>query len=106
MKKHLRLAALLATTILVLSSCSTQKQVRLVLLPDIQTYSRLYPDILRSQTQWAVEHADSIDFVLQQGDMTDHNILLLWEITIWEKIRIKEIPNCLITIFLMQNTVR
>ena len=40
MKKHLRLAALLATTILVLSSCSTQKQVRLVLLPDIQTYSR------------------------------------------------------------------
>ena len=52
MKKHLRLAALLATTILVLSSCSTQKQVRLVLLPDIQTYSRLYPDILRSQTQW------------------------------------------------------
>ena len=54
MKKHLRLAALLATTILVLSSCSTQKQVRLVLLPDIQTYSRLYPDILRSQTQWAV----------------------------------------------------
>ena len=37
MKKHLRLAALLATTILVLSSCSTQKQVRLVLLPDIQT---------------------------------------------------------------------
>ena len=34
MKKHLRLAALLATTILVLSSCSTQKQVRLVLLPE------------------------------------------------------------------------
>ena len=33
-------------------------------------------------------------------------MLLLWEITIWEKIRTKEIPNCLITIFLMQNTVR
>ena len=80
MKKHLRLAALLATTILVLSSCSTQKQVRLVLLPDIQTYSRLYPDILRSQTQWAVEHADSIDFVLQQGDMTDHNIDKEWAV--------------------------
>ena len=74
------LAALLATTILVLSSCSTQKQVRLVLLPDIQTYSRLYPDILRSQTQWAVEHADSIDFVLQQGDMTDHNIDKEWAV--------------------------
>lgn len=80
MKKHLRLAALLATTILALSSCSTQKQVRLVLLPDIQTYSRLYPDILRSQTQWAVEHADSIDFVLQQGDMTDHNIDKEWAV--------------------------
>ena len=51
MRKHLKLAALLATTILILSSCSTQKQVRLVLLPDIQTYSRLYPDILRSRSR-------------------------------------------------------
>ena len=96
MKKHLRLAALLATTILVLSSCSTQKQVRLVLLPDIQTYSRLYPDILRSQTQWAVEHADSIDFVLQQGDMTDHNIDKEWarsEYKVTNKRRTRRIPH-------------
>lgn len=71
--------ALLLITIISLSGCKSQKQVRLVLLPDIQTYSRLYPNILRAQTQWVVDHADSIDFVLQQGDMTDHNIDKEWK---------------------------
>ena len=40
----------------------------------------IYPDILKSQTQWAIDHADSIDFVLQQGDMTDHNVDKEWEV--------------------------
>ncbi|WP_418214281.1 metallophosphoesterase [Bacteroides difficilis] len=48
-------------------------------MPDIQTYSRLYPNILRSQIQWVVDNADSINFVLQQGDMTDHNIDKEWK---------------------------
>lgn len=40
-------------------------------MPDIQTYTRLYPEILECQTRWIKEHADSITFVLQQGDMTE-----------------------------------
>ena len=80
MKNQMKWIALLTTAVFIFSGCKTQKQVRLVLLPDIQTYSRLYPDILKSQTQWAIDHADSIDFVLQQGDMTDHNVDKEWEV--------------------------
>ena len=43
-------------------------------MPDIQIYTRLYPEILECQTRWIKEHADSITFVLQQGDMTENNI--------------------------------
>ena len=81
MKNQMKWIALLTTAVFIFSGCKTQKQVRLVLLPDIQTYSRLYPDILKSQTQWAIDHADSIDFVLQQGDMTDHNVDKEWEVS-------------------------
>lgn len=80
MKLQLNKVAILLLSIFCLTGCKTQKQVRLVLLPDIQTYSRLYPDILNSQTQWITDNADSIDFVLQQGDMTDHNIDKEWEV--------------------------
>ena len=51
MKNQMKWIALLTTAVFIFSGCKTQKQVRLVLLPDIQTYSRLYPDILKSQTQ-------------------------------------------------------
>lgn len=79
MKHQIKWVILLAITVFLLSGCTSQRQVRLVLLPDIQTYSRLYPDILKSQTQWVVDHADSITFVLQQGDMTDHNVDKEWK---------------------------
>lgn len=80
MKDQIKWMVLLTIGFFFLTGCKTQKQVRLVLLPDIQTYSRLYPNILKSQTQWVLDHADSIDFVLQQGDMTDHNIDKEWEV--------------------------
>ncbi len=79
MKHQAKWFALLLIAVLALSGCKSQKSIRLVLLPDIQTYSRLYPNILKAQTQWVVEHADSIDFVLQHGDMTDHNIDKEWK---------------------------
>ena len=43
-------------------------------MPDIQTYTRLYPEILECRNRWIKERADSITFVLQQGDMTENNI--------------------------------
>ena len=79
MRQHGKWFVLFLITIYTLSSCKSHKQVKLVLLPDIQTYSRLYPNILRSQIQWVVDNADSINFVLQQGDMTDHNIDKEWK---------------------------
>ena len=62
------------------TSCHTSSQVRLVVLPDIQTYTRLYPEVAYSQTQWIVDHADSVDFVLQLGDLTDHNKPNQWDV--------------------------
>lgn len=80
MKHQMKWVVWAAVSVFLLTGCKSSKQVRLVLLPDIQTYSRLYPDIVKSQTQWVADHADSIDFVLQQGDMTDHNIDKEWEV--------------------------
>jgi hypothetical protein len=44
-----------------------------VVLPDIQRYSLLYPPILRSQIHWVVTHKDQLDirFVADVGDLTD-----------------------------------
>lgn len=80
MNNQIKWAAILMVAIFCLSGCKSQQQVQLVLLPDIQTYSRLYPEILKSQTQWIVDHAKGIDYVLQQGDMTDHNVDKQWEV--------------------------
>lgn len=59
-------------------SCSV-KEFNIVLLPDTQTYSVAYPEIFRAQTEWIVENADSIVFVLHQGDITDNNSEKEWQ---------------------------
>src|SRR5688572_4917066 len=68
-----RVAAVLLL-VLLLSACAERpKPFTLVLLPDTQVYSHSYPEIFRAQTEWIVEEADRITFVLHQGDITDHN---------------------------------
>ena len=65
---------MLAVSVCVLAACTQQpKPFKLVLLPDTQVYSHSYPEIFRAQTEWIAENADSITFVLHQGDITDHN---------------------------------
>ncbi|HEY6503233.1 MAG TPA: metallophosphoesterase [Chitinophagaceae bacterium] len=55
-------------------SCSPKMhQARIVLLPDTQTYAEKYPEVLDSQISWIVNNAGQIDFVLQQGDLTQNN---------------------------------
>ncbi len=54
--------------------------VRLALLPDIQSYTQMYPEIVLTQTQWLADHKDDFNFVLQQGDLTDWNAHEQWEI--------------------------
>ena len=64
-----------------LFSCSGKnKTFMLVLLPDTQCYTDRYPEIFRSQTSWIADHAGDITFVLQQGDITDHNTPGEWKI--------------------------
>lgn len=79
-KKWIVLAIFTISVLLLFSSCTEPvKPFNLVLLPDTQVYSRLYPEIFRSQTEWIVQNADSIAFVLQQGDITDHNSEEQWQ---------------------------
>jgi len=52
-------------------SCSTT--TRIVLLPDTQTYAEKYPEIMDAQLQWIANNSKNIDFVLQQGDLTQNN---------------------------------
>jgi hypothetical protein len=52
----------------------------LVLLPDTQTYTSNYPEILSAQTRWIAENSGKIAFVLQQGDLTDNNSEPQWKV--------------------------
>jgi hypothetical protein len=64
---------------LAISSCAP-KPFKLVLMPDTQTYSRSFPEIFNSQAGWIAGKADSISFVLHQGDVTDNNSIEHWKI--------------------------
>lgn len=66
--------------LLLLSCANEEETVTLVLLPDTQVYSERYPDIFHAQTAWIAKHADSISFVLHQGDITNHNTAEQWEV--------------------------
>ena len=82
MKRYLRQSKfyILTFSILLIFSCTQQpKPFNLVLLPDTQVYSRIHPEIFRVQTEWIVQNADSITFVLHQGDITDHNNDEQWQ---------------------------
>lgn len=63
---------------ILLASCS--QKARLILLPDTQTYAEKYPEILDAQVDWILAHAKEIDFVLQQGDLTQNNSVKEWQI--------------------------
>jgi len=53
----------------------------LVILPDTQNYSTSYPGLLNLQTQWIVDNKDKyhIVYVLQNGDVTNHDSKLEWQ---------------------------
>ena len=67
------------TLMTLLASCSS-KQFNLVVLPDTQTYAASYPEIFHAQTQWIADHADSVAFVLHEGDITNNNIPEHWQV--------------------------
>lgn len=59
-------------------SCSEEKSYNIILLPDTRTYTSLYPQIFKAQTQWIADNADNISFVLHHGDFTDGNNEKQW----------------------------
>jgi hypothetical protein len=53
----------------------------LAILPDTQTYSRHFPEVFTSQTQWIADNyiEEDIRYVLHVGDVTDRNYEWEWE---------------------------
>lgn len=82
MKNLKRLIQLLfcASLIIVISSGKGKTSFKLVLLPDTQTYCSNFPEIFNAQTSWCAQHSGEIAFVLQQGDITDNNSDLQWQV--------------------------
>lgn len=61
-------------------SCDSKgEKVRIVLLPDTQTYAEKYPEILHAQLEWIAGNAGKTDLVIQQGDLTQNNSKKEWE---------------------------
>ncbi len=65
--------------ILLFASCASTI-TNIVLLPDTQTYAEKYPEVLDSQISWIVKEQKNIDFILQQGDLTQNNNEKEWKI--------------------------
>lgn len=57
-----------------------KKTLRLIVLPDTQTYIKEYPAIFQAQTAWIANNADSISFVIHVGDITNANNPNQWRI--------------------------
>ncbi|MDR1746400.1 MAG: metallophosphoesterase [Tannerella sp.] len=70
---------LLSLVVVFLDGCS-ERIVRLAVMPDTQTYANEYPHVFRSQTEWIAAHADSIDFMLHEGDITHTGSDTEWQI--------------------------
>jgi 3',5'-cyclic AMP phosphodiesterase CpdA len=60
-------------------SCSP-RTARIVLLPDTQTYAEKFPEVLDSQINWILREQKNIDWVLQQGDLTQNNNDKEWKV--------------------------
>lgn len=52
--------------------------LRLVILPDTQSYLESCPEIMESQFKWLAEQASDIDYVLHVGDITQDNSHSEW----------------------------
>lgn len=69
-------------------------KARFVILPDTQTCMEECPEVMESQMDWIVENADSIDAVLQVGDLTQENYPAEWYLAhkFYERIHASGVP--------------
>ncbi|MES2651892.1 MAG: metallophosphoesterase [Bacteroidota bacterium] len=66
-------------SVLLLASCAPSV-TNIILLPDTQTYAEKYPEVLDSQINWIIKEQKNIDFIVQQGDLTQNNNEREWKI--------------------------
>ena len=59
-------------------SFGQQRALRLVILPDTQSYLESCPEIMKSQFSWLSAQASTIDYVLHVGDITQSNTPAEW----------------------------
>ncbi|WP_207491646.1 metallophosphoesterase [Aridibaculum aurantiacum] len=76
----MRRVAFICLSILAVACNSKMHTARIVLLPDTQTYAEKFPHILDTQLNWVARNANNIDFVLQQGDLTQNNNDKEWQV--------------------------
>lgn len=57
----------------VLYNLSKERGFTIIVLPDTQTYSKDYPEVFSSQTQWIAENKENlnIQFVIHEGDLVN-----------------------------------
>lgn len=60
-------------------STTEKRNTRLIILPDTQNMVQKFPHIFQSQTAWITNNADSINFVLHVGDITNANNKQQWK---------------------------
>lgn len=75
----MRYLIIFSFSVIVMSCSRNLHRARIVLLPDTQTYAEKYPEVLDSQVNWIVREKENIDFVLQQGDLTQNNSDVEWQ---------------------------
>lgn len=55
-----------------------QRALRLIVLPDTQSYLESCPEIMKSQFNWLSSQASTVDYVLHVGDITQSNTPAEW----------------------------
>jgi|SRR5690554_5733698 len=69
---------LIAFSTVFLPSCTQDQPLRLVILPDTQSYLEACPEIMEAQFNWLAGQASAIDYVLHVGDITQDNTHAEW----------------------------
>lgn len=70
---------ILFSLLLAMSHCYAQK-VKIVIIPDTQSFLQWCPEVLDAQERWIENNHKSIDAVVQLGDLTQDNTHLEWHV--------------------------
>ena len=69
---------LILSSICFFQSCAQDRALRLVILPDTQSYLESCPEIMEAQFNWLADQEADVDYVLHVGDITQDNTHAEW----------------------------